>query len=298
MWKEMFRAHSQPTATLKDFGRSDCFLQLRIWSAGPHSFLVNIQNVSKGRALHWNVALKHSSACCTKFVNCSRNFERKCLGHMANPTATLKDFGRSDCFLPLRIWSAGPHSFFVNIQNVSKGRAALHWNIALQYECVATHALLIEKLGTHSQATATLKDFGRVCSCAYSKLVPTHFCKYSECFKRARRTALKCCTQTFICMPTKLFPQMWKETPGPTHCNSQSFWPLWLLLATAHMVSWSPFIPCKYSKCFKGARTALKCRTQTLSFICMLYQTVFQTFDGNAWGARPTHCNSQRLWPI
>ena len=46
--------HGQPIATLRDFGHSDCFLQLRMrtWSAGPHSFLVNIQNVSKGHALH------------------------------------------------------------------------------------------------------------------------------------------------------------------------------------------------------------------------------------------------------
>ena len=40
--------HGQPTATLKYFGRSDCFLQLHIWSAGPNSFRVhvNIQSIS------------------------------------------------------------------------------------------------------------------------------------------------------------------------------------------------------------------------------------------------------------
>ena len=45
---------AKPLQFLKDFGRYDCFLQLHIWSAGPHSFLanINIQNVSKGRALH------------------------------------------------------------------------------------------------------------------------------------------------------------------------------------------------------------------------------------------------------
>ena len=37
----------------------------------------------------------------------------------------------------------------------------------------------------------------------------------------------------------------------PNHCTSQKLWPLWLLLAAAaHMVSWSPIIPCKYSECF------------------------------------------------
>ena len=48
IYEETLGAHGQPTATLRDFGRSDCFLELRTWSAGPHSFLVNIQNVSKG----------------------------------------------------------------------------------------------------------------------------------------------------------------------------------------------------------------------------------------------------------
>jgi hypothetical protein len=51
------------------------------------------------------------------------------------------------------------------------------------------------------------------CSCAYSKLVPTHFCKYLECFKGAR-TALKCCTQTFMCMLYQTVPQILKETLG------------------------------------------------------------------------------------
>ena len=84
-----FGVHSQPTAALKEFGRSDCFLLLSICSAGPHSFLVNIQNVSKGRTLHWNVALKHSCACCTKLFP---QILGKRLGLMANslqPSKTL-----------------------------------------------------------------------------------------------------------------------------------------------------------------------------------------------------------------
>ena len=64
---------------------------------GPHSFLVNIQNDSKGRALHWNVAF---------IPNCSRKFYKETLGAQGQPTATLKDFGCSDCFLQLCKWSA------------------------------------------------------------------------------------------------------------------------------------------------------------------------------------------------
>jgi hypothetical protein len=42
----------QSTAPIKDFGCSDCFLQLRILTAGPLSFFVNIENASKGHTLH------------------------------------------------------------------------------------------------------------------------------------------------------------------------------------------------------------------------------------------------------
>ena len=120
---------------------------------------------------------------------------------------------------------------------------------------------------------------------SWSPLIP---CKYSECFKGAR-TALKCCTHT------KLFPQILQGNAwgaSPIYCNSQRFRlrPFWLLLATAHIVSWSPLIPCKYSESFKGARTALKCCTHTKLFPLIL--------QGNAWGASPTYCNSQRLWPF
>ena len=102
-------AHGQPTRTLKDFESSDCFLQLRIWSAGPHSFLVNIQviSIAKGRAqvLHWYFALKQSYACCTKQ---QLNILKETLGAHGQPTATLKNIGGSDCFLQLHIWSPVP----------------------------------------------------------------------------------------------------------------------------------------------------------------------------------------------
>ena len=119
---------SQPSATLKDFGRSDCLklkgLQLRIWSAGPHSFLVNIQNVVRGahciEMLHSIISV-HMHAGLPQLLTVPANFKRNAVVH-GLPTTILKDFGRSQCFLQLRIWSAVPHSFLVNIQNVSKGR--------------------------------------------------------------------------------------------------------------------------------------------------------------------------------
>ena len=67
-------ARGQATATLKDFGHSDCFLQLRIWSAGPHSFLatVNIQNVSIWGARC--IEMLHSNIHVHAVPNCSRHF--------------------------------------------------------------------------------------------------------------------------------------------------------------------------------------------------------------------------------
>ena len=111
--------------------------------------------------------------------------------------------------------------------------------------------------------------------------------KYSECFKGAR-TALKYCTQTFMCMLYQTVSAIFNWDAWRTwsiHCNPQRLWPFWFLLATAHMVSWSPLIPCKYSECFKGARTALKCCTQIwIIFECVATCSP-ELLDGNTWGA-------------
>ena len=158
-------------------------------------------------------------------------FFKETPGAHGRPTTTLKDFGRSDCFLQLRIWSAGPHSFLVNIQIFSKGTHALHWNVALKHSCA-------------------------------------------------------CCTKT---VPAIVKGDAWGT--WSSHCNPQRLWPFWLLLAAAHKVGWSPFIPCNYkcSECFNGSHAALKLKYCTQ--ICPL-----QTFDGNAGGAWSSHCNSQWLW--
>ena len=164
----------QTTATLKDFGRSDCFLRLHIWSADPHSFLekINIikllllfcQNLVVLQLSTVNISSRYVYlAVFTKnYFNCSifRMFQRDahCIEMLhsnihlhavpnsgkliiwkgalrahGQTTVTLKDFGRSDCFLQLHIWSAGPHSFLVNIQNVAPGATNNHSKVFWLY---------------------------------------------------------------------------------------------------------------------------------------------------------------------
>ena len=57
---------------------------------------------------------------------------------------------------------------------------------------------------------------------------------------------------------TKLFCKLLMETleahAWPTRCNSHRLWPFWLLLAPAHMVSWSPLIPRRYLEHFQEPR--------------------------------------------
>ena len=55
------------------------------------------------------------------------------------------------------------------------------------------------------QLSKTLAVLNASCNCKYGQLAPLIPCKYSECFKGAR-TALICCTQTFICMQYHTFP--------------------------------------------------------------------------------------------
>ena len=139
---ETLEAHAQPTATLRDFGRPDCFLQLGIWSAGPQTLIpCKYSKIKCFKGVHC-IEMLHSNIHLNVVVaKLSANLEWKHLRRMPN---------RSGCFLQLRIWWSGPHSFLVNIQNVSKGlRRALHWKVALIPNWV------------HGQPNVTLKYFGR-----------------------------------------------------------------------------------------------------------------------------------------
>ena len=141
-----------------------------IWSAGPHSFLVNIQNVSKGRALHWNVAF---------IPNCSCKFYKESLEAQGQPAATLKDFACSDCFWQLHIWSAGPHSFLVNIRNISKGRTELECCtqtlICMLPNCSANSwRKRLRRMANPLQLSKTLAVLIASGSCTYRQLVPIH----------------------------------------------------------------------------------------------------------------------------
>ena len=146
------------------------------------------------------------------------------------------------------------------------------------------------------QLSQTLAILIASCNCTYGQLVPTHSLYIFRTFQRGAHCIgmLQCHSNIHL-----------RAVPNCSHklkrlgctantiqlSNSLAVLIINLLLATACMVSWSPLIPCKYSDCFKGAGTALKCCTCCTK----LFQ---QTFDGNGWGAWPTHCNSQRIRPF
>ena len=171
-----------------------------------------------------SIEMLHSNICMHAVPNLSCKFYKETLGAHGQPPATLRVFGSSDGFLQLRAWSAGPHSFVVNICNSWCHLRILFPHVILIFPRVCrrmssvTETSTVTFLLSHNLLLKSNFNFNPWLCKSVSLLI----FQDSECLK-VLRSPLKWCTQTFICMQYQTFPQILQGNPwgaSPTHCNS------------------------------------------------------------------------------